>query len=93
MSMKTPTDAAAVLMLANAFGPDTDMRPLFAKLDKPVLMVGPPSKKPQGEALLAKIPSARVEYLDGAGHALFVDQADKFNAILEDFVQHVPSKK
>jgi len=93
MSMKTPTDAAAVLMLANAFGPDTDMRPLFAKLDKPVLMVGPPSKKPQGAALLAKIPSARVEYLDGAGHALFVDQADKFNAILEDFVQHVPSKK
>ncbi len=93
MSMKTPTDAAAILMLANAFGPDTDMRPLFSKLDKPVLMVGPPSKKPQAEALKAAVPSARIEYVDGAGHALFVDQADKFNAILEDFVQHVPSKK
>jgi microsomal epoxide hydrolase len=93
MSMKTPTDAAAVLMLANAFGPDTDMRPLFSKLDKPVLMVGPPSKKPQGEALKAKLPSARIEYLEGAGHALFVDQAEKFNAILEDFVQRLPSKK
>jgi len=93
MSMKTPTDAAAILMLANAFGPDTDMRPLFPKLDKPVLMVGPPSKKPQAEALKAAIPSARIEYVEGAGHALFVDQADKFNAILEDFVQHLPSKK
>ncbi len=92
MSMKTPTDAAAVLMLANAFGPDTDMRPLFAKLDKPVLMVGPPSKKPQGEALKAKVPSARIEYLEGAGHALFVDQAEKFNAILADFVEKLPKK-
>ena len=93
MSMKTPTDAAAILMLANAFGPDTDMRPLFPKLDKPVLMVGPPSKKPQGEALKAAIPSARLEYLDGAGHALFVDQAERFNAILEDFVSKVAPKK
>ena len=33
MSLKTPTDAAAMLMFANAFGKDTDMRPLFAKLD------------------------------------------------------------
>lgn len=92
MSLKTPTDAAAILMLANAFGPDTDMRPLFSKLDKPVLMVGPPSKKPQGEALKATIPTARIEYLEGAGHALFVDQAEKFNAILEDFVQKLPKK-
>lgn len=93
MSLKTPTDAAAILMLANAFGPDTDMRPLFSKLDKPVLMVGPPSKKPQGDALKATIPTARIEYLEGAGHALFVDQAEKFNAILEDFVQKLASRK
>ena len=87
MSLKTPTDAAAILMLANAFGADTDMRPLFSKIDRPVLFVGPPSKKPQAEALKATVPSARIEYVDGAGHALFVDQADKFNAILEAFVQ------
>jgi pimeloyl-ACP methyl ester carboxylesterase len=87
MSLKTPTDAAAILMLANAFGADTDMRPLFSKIDRPVLYVGVPSKKPQGEALRAAVPSARVEYVTGAGHALFVDQADTFNAILEAFVQ------
>ena len=29
MSLKTPTDAAAMLMFANAFGKDTDMRPAF----------------------------------------------------------------
>jgi microsomal epoxide hydrolase len=87
MSLKTPTDAAAMLMFANAFGKDTDMRPLFSKLDKPVLMVGVPSKKPQGDALKAVVPSARIEYVEGAGHALFVDQAEKFNAMLEDFIR------
>jgi len=87
MSLETPTDAAAMLMFANAFGNDTDMRPLFAKLDRPVLFVGVPSKKPQGDALKAGVPSARIEYVEGAGHALFVDQAAKFNAMLEDFIQ------
>jgi non-heme chloroperoxidase len=87
MSLKTPTDAAAMLMFSNAFGKDTDMRPLFGKIDRPVLFVGVPSKKPQGDALKAAVPSARIEYLEGAGHALFVDQAAKFNAMLEDFIR------
>jgi len=86
MSLETPTDAAAMLMFANAFGKDTDMRPLFGKIDRPVLFVGVPAKKPQGEALKAAVPSARIEYVEGAGHALFVDQADRFNALLENFI-------
>jgi len=92
MSLKTPTDAAAILMLANAFGADADMRPLFAKMDKPVLFVGVPSKKPQGDALKAAVPSARIEYVAGAGHALFVDQAEKFNALLDSFARETPSR-
>jgi non-heme chloroperoxidase len=87
MSLKTPTDAAAMLMFANAFGTDTDMRPLFGKIDRPVLFVGVPSKKPQGDTLRAAVPSARIEYVEGAGHALFVDQAATFNAMLEDFIR------
>ena len=59
MSLKTPTDAAAMLMFANAFGNDTDMRPLFGKLNRPVLFVGVPAKKPQGDALKAAVPTAR----------------------------------
>ena len=93
MSLETPTDAAAMLMFANAFGKDTDMRPLFGKLDRPVLFVGVPSKKPQGDALKAAVPSARIEYVEGAGHALFVDQADKFNALLEDFIRTLPGTR
>jgi pimeloyl-ACP methyl ester carboxylesterase len=32
------------------------------------------------------VPSARIELLDGAGHALFVDQAERFNTLLEDLI-------
>jgi microsomal epoxide hydrolase len=86
-SLKTPTSAAAMLMLANAFGADTDMRPLLGKVDRPVLYVGVPGKREQGEVLKAAIPGARIEYVEGAGHALFVDAADRFNALLSDFIK------
>jgi non-heme chloroperoxidase len=86
MSMKTPTSAAATLMVASAVGPDTDMRQYFAKIDKPLLYVGVLAKRAQTEALKAAVPSARIELLDGAGHALFVDQAERFNALLEQLI-------
>jgi non-heme chloroperoxidase len=86
MSMKTPTSAAATLMVASAVGPDTDMRQYFVKIDKPLLYVGVLAKKPQTDVLRAAVPSARIELLDGAGHALFVDQAKRFNALLEELI-------
>ena len=56
------------------------------KIDKPLLYVGVPARKPQTDALKAAVPSARIELLDGAGHALFVDQAQRFNALLEELI-------
>jgi len=86
MSMKTPTSAAATLMVASAVGPDTDMRQYFGKIDKPVLYVGVLAKKTQTDVLKAAVPAARIELLPGAGHALFVDQAQRFNALLEELI-------
>jgi pimeloyl-ACP methyl ester carboxylesterase len=34
-----------------------------------------------------RIAGARLEKFAGAGHALFVDEADKFNALLDDFLK------
>jgi pimeloyl-ACP methyl ester carboxylesterase len=31
-----------------------------------------------------------LERFDGDGHALFVDDPDKFNRVLADFLQHLP---
>jgi non-heme chloroperoxidase len=86
MSMKTPTSAAATLTVASAVGPDTDMRQFFSKIDKPLLYVGVLAKKAQTDVLKAAVPAARIELLPGAGHALFVDQAQRFNALLEELI-------
>jgi len=33
-----------------------------------------------------------VETFDDAGHALFVDDAARFDAVPEDFLQHLPER-
>ena len=43
------------------------------------------AKTPTPPVCLAVL-TARIEYVEGAGHPLFVDQTDRFNAILEQFI-------
>jgi pimeloyl-ACP methyl ester carboxylesterase len=50
------------------------------------LYAGVLAKKAQTDVLKAAVPSARIELLDGAGHALFVDQAQRFNALLDELI-------
>jgi pimeloyl-ACP methyl ester carboxylesterase len=33
-----------------------------------------------------RIPGSKIERFDDAGHALFVDDAEKFNIMLEEFI-------
>jgi len=83
-SLKTPTNTALAL-LANAFA-DGDRRPALAKLDRPVLYVVTPELKQQAEMVRAKFPKVRVEVFENSGHALFVDEADRFNRLVEEFL-------
>lgn len=54
--------------------------------DRPVLYVIRPRWRAQGEALTAARPNAQVELFEHAGHALFVDEAERFNRLLLDFL-------
>lgn len=54
--------------------------------DRPVLYVIRPRWRAQGEALTAARPNARVELFERAGHALFVDEAERFNTLLGGFL-------
>lgn len=83
-SASVPTNSA-VLLILNTFASGRDWRPVLAKVDKPVLYAISSVSPAQGEMLKAKIPSARVEIFKGCGHALFVDDADRFNALLKEF--------
>jgi non-heme chloroperoxidase len=88
-SMQVPADTAAVLiynMLAI-----NDWSTGFAKMDRPLLFTYQPDNQASADFLKSKLgDKVRLEKFDGDGHALFVDDPDKFNRVLEDFVKSVP---
>jgi len=83
-SLRTPTNSA-VTLITSAMAPG-DWRPVLPKLDRPVLYVGTPQRKAQAEMLKARLPAAHIELFEGCGHALFVDDAARFNRVLEEFL-------
>jgi non-heme chloroperoxidase len=84
-SLQTPTNSAVALLVGYFVA---DYRPILPKIDKPALVCAAKSSY-MGTILdmQKKIPGAQLEVFDGDGHALFVDDPDKFNALLEDFLQ------
>lgn len=56
--------------------------------DRPVLYVVRPRWRAQGDTLVATHADARMTVFERAGHALFVDETDRFNALLTDFLDH-----
>jgi microsomal epoxide hydrolase len=53
---------------------------------KPVLYVIRPRWQGQAANLTARAPNAEAVLFDQAGHALFVDEPQRFNAVLNDFI-------
>jgi microsomal epoxide hydrolase len=88
-SMQVPADTAAVLiynMLAVS-GWST----AFAKMDKPLMFAYQPDNQTSADFLKSKLgDKLRLEKFEGDGHALFVDDADKFNRLLDEFMKGVP---
>jgi microsomal epoxide hydrolase len=83
-SMLTPSDSAVAVGLA-AF--TTDNRPKLAKIGTPVLIVGATQRLlPAFQQMQKTIPGAKLEFFDDAGHALFVDDPERFNTLLDQFL-------
>jgi non-heme chloroperoxidase len=83
-SKAVPTNTA-VALLVGYFA--ADYRDILPKMDKPTLIIA--AKSPyQAEVadMSADIPNSRVEIMDNVGHALFVDDPDKFNSLLAGFI-------
>lgn len=88
-SMQVPADTAVVLvynMLAiNSWSTG------FAKMDKPLMFIYQPDNQPSADFLKSKLgDKLRLERFEGDGHALFVDDPDKFNRLLDEFVKGLP---
>lgn len=56
--------------------------------DRPVLYVVRPRWRAQGDTLVRTHPDAMMAVFEDAGHALFVDEPERFNALLVDFLDH-----
>jgi microsomal epoxide hydrolase len=83
-NLKTPT-AVAVALQADAI--QFDYRGALRKLNRPIMFASQgDAPSAQAKLVLAEVPAARVETFPGSGHALFLDDPERFNAVLADFI-------
>jgi len=89
-SMQVPADTAVVLIYNMIAVKDYSGG--FARINRPVLFAYQQTSGSSADFLKAKLgDKVRLERFDGDGHALFVDDPEKFNKILEDYVQSLPN--
>lgn len=83
-SLAVPT-SAAVSMLTDLYL-QNDMREVVASLAVPVLVITRAAHADQGDVVKRALPGAEVDVFEHAGHALFVDEADRFNRRIDAFL-------
>ena len=84
---RTPTDIALALM-NNAFPGESWQPSLRIMCQVPLLYVVTPKYLSQSQYLTQVDPLARVEIFENSGHALFVDEPERFNVLIRDFLRH-----
>jgi microsomal epoxide hydrolase len=84
-ALATPTSAAVALFVGSIA---SNSGAALEKIDKPTLIVYASSaaSNPAYEQMQRRIAGSRIERFESAGHALFVDEADRFNALLDEFL-------
>lgn len=88
-STQVPADTAVVLIY-DMLGVK-DFSPGLAKVNKPVMFMYQPESQPSADYLKSKLgDKLQLKHFEGDGHAIFVDDPEKFNHTLEDFLQSLP---
>jgi microsomal epoxide hydrolase len=83
-SLRVPTNTAVTLLVGYFVA---DYRSVLPKIDKPSIVCA--AKTPYMGTIVEmqkQMQGSQLEVFDGDGHALFVDDADKFNSLLEEFL-------
>jgi non-heme chloroperoxidase len=85
-ALKTPTAIGAAMLADDLLGPDRTGA--LSKFTVPTLVIASEfSQELDGQrAMAAKLPHARFEMVAGAGHAVFIDQPERFDALVSDFL-------
>jgi non-heme chloroperoxidase len=84
--MKTPSDIGVGMLVADMFG--VNRTPAVKKIECPTLIIASTKsfELRRQQAAANQIPHARFEKIDDAAHAVFVDQPDRFDELLKNFV-------
>jgi microsomal epoxide hydrolase len=87
--MKTPSDIGVGMLVADMFG--VNRTPALKKIECPTLIIASTKsfELPRQQAAANQIPRARLEKVEDAAHAVFVDQPDRFDELLKNFLANV----
>ena len=88
-ALKMPL-SASIDLLSYPF-PREHWRNIARAFRKPLLYVVTPQFAEQARNLSRNRPGTRIEVFAEAGHALFVDEPQRFNASLENFLESLPA--
>lgn len=89
VSLEMPPDLAVAASASSISR--ADWSPAIRKLDRPVLVMCETAlKATAADPITGLVPTARVEIFENDGHALFVDDPDHFNKVLESFIVQLP---
>ena len=91
--MKTPSDVGVAMLIADMFG--TNRTPALKKIDCPTLIIASAKSDElaRQQAAANQIPHARFEKVEDAAHAVFLDQPDRFNALVTSFAAKLATKQ
>ena len=89
--MRTPPDVGVAMLIADMFG--VNRTPALKKIDCPTLIIASAKsgELARQQAAANQIPRARLEKVEDAAHAVFVDQPDRFDELLKNFVAGLPA--
>jgi non-heme chloroperoxidase len=91
IGLRTPADLGVSILMMDFIA--YDRRAALAKFNRPTLIV---AAAQSGELevqreMSRQIKDAKLEIIDNAGHAVFIDQPQRFRSLLADFVQRLGS--
>jgi non-heme chloroperoxidase len=84
--MKTPPDVGVAMLVADMFG--VNRTPAVKKINCPMLIIASAKSEEldRQQAIAAQVQGARFEKVEDAAHAVFLDQPDRFDELLKNFV-------
>lgn len=90
-AMKTPTAIGEAMLIADLFG--VDRTSALAKFDRPTLVIasGASRELDEQKSMASALPQGRIEIMQDAAHAVFVDQPERFDRLLATFLVRIES--